>query len=207
MKKYFFLVGLTITLIATSCTTSKKYGNNNDIYTRGRVANRKVPSGKVEETTKPNSKERKETQITKANTGRKAEISKREDIVSTAQQYVGVPYKYAGKSPSEGFDCSGFVNYVYNTLGLDLRGPSSELARLGEDKDQEDLQPGDLVFFGNEERVNHVGIVTQNDQGKTQFIHSATSKGIRQDELNTSDYWKGKYLFGKNVLSQMLKEL
>ena len=93
------------------------------------------------------------------------------EIVSLAQQYLGVPYVYGGSSPS-GFDCSGFTMYVFSQLGIKLpHGATSQLS-YGASVSRSELQPGDLVFFQDYGAVaSHVGIYIGGDQ----FIHASSS--------------------------------
>ena len=93
------------------------------------------------------------------------------EIVSLAQQYLGVPYVYGGSS-SSGFDCSGFTMYVFSQLGIKLpHGATSQLS-YGASVSRSELQPGDLVFFQDYGAVaSHVGIYIGGDQ----FIHASSS--------------------------------
>ena len=93
------------------------------------------------------------------------------EIVSLAQQYLGVPYVYGGSS-SSGFDCSGFTMYVFSQLGVKLpHGATSQLS-YGASVSRSELQPGDLVFFQDYGAVaSHVGIYIGGDQ----FIHASSS--------------------------------
>lgn len=100
-------------------------------------------------------------------------------IISMAMQYMGVPYVYGGSSPS-GFDCSGFVQYVYRMVGIDLPRTADVQYEVGTPVSKEELQPGDLVFFaGDYVNVSHVGIYMQNGE----FIHASSSQGIAVDSL------------------------
>ncbi len=91
-------------------------------------------------------------------------------VVFTALRYLGVPYLWAGENPETGFDCSGLVKYVFALHGVDLPHYSGAQFQLGINVDNiEDLQPGDLVFFGNP--VHHVGIY----MGSGYFIHAPQS--------------------------------
>lgn len=87
-------------------------------------------------------------------------------IVETALKYLGVPYQWGGENPKTGFDCSGLVRYVFLQHGIDLPHYSGYQYRMGKPVDPDDLQPGDLVFFGNP--VHHVGIYI----GNGYFIHA-----------------------------------
>ena len=93
------------------------------------------------------------------------------EIVSLAQQYLGVPYVYGGSSPS-GFDCSGFTMYIFAQVGVKLpHGATSQLS-YGASVSRSELQPGDLVFFQDYGAVaSHVGIYIGGDQ----FIHASSS--------------------------------
>ena len=123
------------------------------------------------------------------------------DVIRNAMGALGVPYRRGGTSAETGFDCSGFANFIYNQYGFKTAGPSHELALMGVPKDRQQLQAGDLVFFGNEERISHVGIVTSGANGRIGFIHSSTSGGIRTDEVVGNEYWEKRYLFGRDLIS------
>ncbi len=114
-----------------------------------------------------------------------------EKIVETARQYLGCAYVYGGMSPS-GFDCSGFVNYVYAECGYDnLQRVADDIAREGQWVAKEDLQPGDIVCFHNagSSYIGHVGIYI----GNGEFIHASTTKtGVIISSLD-SDWYVARY--------------
>lgn len=78
-------------------------------------------------------------------------------VVDTARQYMGTPYVYGGRSPS-GFDCSGFTSYVYEQMGVSLNRTAGGQLQNGYYVSLEEMQPGDLVFFGSSSYISHVGI-------------------------------------------------
>jgi len=86
-------------------------------------------------------------------------------VVGIAMQYLGVPYKWGGSSPSTGFDCSGFVMFVYSQVGVSLPHSTYALWGMGAPVGRGQLQPGDLVFFSG---LGHMGIYV----GGGQFIHA-----------------------------------
>ena len=99
------------------------------------------------------------------------------DVVSIAMEYLGSPYVWAGASPS-GFDCSGFVMYVYKKVGVSLPHSSRMQYGVGQPVSRGDLRPGDLVFFFSP--ISHVGIYI----GDGKMIHAAgTGKNVRIDSL------------------------
>ncbi len=100
-------------------------------------------------------------------------------ILTTAMHYMGVPYVYGGASPS-GFDCSGFVQYVFAQSGISLPRTADVQYYAGIPVNKSDLQPGDLVFFaGDYTNISHVGIYV----GNGDFVHASTEYGIAIDSL------------------------
>jgi hypothetical protein len=115
----------------------------------------------------------------------------REAIVQRAESYLGIPYRWGGVSPEDGFDCSGLTMAVYDLVGLKLPRSSRGQFAVGRPVRRRDLRRGDLVFFrtGGTSRVTHVGIFT----GKGEFIHApGRAKTIRRDSLD-SEYFERRY--------------
>ena len=113
------------------------------------------------------------------------------DIINTARDYTGTPYKYGGTTRS-GMDCSGLVTVAFNSANLKLPRVSSDMAKVGREVSMRDLRPGDLVFFitGKEDKISHVGIVTDvKSKNEIYFIHAADS-GVKEDNLFTKYYQK-----------------
>lgn len=119
-----------------------------------------------------------------------------ETIVATAKQYMGSPYVYGGMSPS-GFDCSGFVNYVYKLCGYSMsRVASSIYNNNGTYVEKANLQLGDLVFFAsNSSSIGHVGIYI----GNGQFIHSSSGAGCVVISDLSSSYYLKNYVGAKRI--------
>lgn len=118
-----------------------------------------------------------------------------ETIVSTAMQYQGVPYKWGGTSP-KGFDCSGFVQYIYLQNGKSLPRTADKQFEMGKPVGVKDLQPGDVVFFTTYEKgPSHCGIY----YGQGKFVHASSSHGVTVSLL-TDSYWKTKYLGARRLL-------
>ncbi|MHB1000423.1 MAG: C40 family peptidase [Armatimonadota bacterium] len=112
------------------------------------------------------------------------------DVVRVALSYRGARYSRGGMS-SRGFDCSGFVKYVYAKKGIKLPHSSSAQFNCGKSVSRSELSPGDLVFFSGTYRrgISHVGMYI----GGNQFIHASTSRGgVRVDDLNGA-YYRRKY--------------
>jgi peptidoglycan endopeptidase LytE len=112
-------------------------------------------------------------------------------VIQMASNYLGVPYVWGGTTPN-GFDCSGFVRYVYQQTGIELPRTSRDMySSVG--TSVTDLKPGDLVFFANFAKIDHVGIYI----GNNQFI-SAANKGVKIDSLGSQ--WGNKYVGAKRVV-------
>lgn len=122
--------------------------------------------------------------------------SKVSDIIKTAKSYMGTPYVFGGTTP-KGFDCSGYLQYVFQKQGISIPRTADEQYKLGlRTKSTKELVPGDLVFFETYEKgASHCGIYL----GKDEFIHASTSKGVRIDALS-NDYWKPRFLGGKHIV-------
>lgn len=108
-----------------------------------------------------------------------------------AMSLYDTPYQYGGASRVNGFDCSGFVQFVFqNSLGLQLPRTSTEMSRVGTPMESDQLKPGDLVFFNTSHKANsHVGIYI----GENRFVHSPKSgKAIIITSLNNR-YWNARY--------------
>ena len=88
-----------------------------------------------------------------------------QQVLAYAYQFEGYPYVWGGSSPSTGFDCSGFVQYVYAHFGINLPRTTFEQVNCGTPVSLNNIKPGDLVFeFGSSEGPNHVGIYIGNGQ-------------------------------------------
>jgi cell wall-associated NlpC family hydrolase len=125
---------------------------------------------------------------------------KADAIISYAKTFLGVPYRYGGTTPS-GFDCSGFINYIFGNFGFSLVRTSYGLADLGETISLSDIQPGDLMFFkgsnANSSSVGHVAMVIEVLPNDIKFIHSANG-GVRIDNLKTK-YYIQRYVKSKRL--------
>ena len=121
------------------------------------------------------------------------------DVLGTAGEYDGVPYTWGGNTPQEGFDCSGFVRYVFDRHGIRLPRVSRDQRWAGRAVPPQvsALLPGDLMFYaGSDGVVNHVAIYA----GGNRIIHSSSSgRGVRWDDLSTR---RGRYYATRMVAAR-----
>lgn len=118
-------------------------------------------------------------------------------VLEFAQQFIGTRYRSGGSSPN-GFDCSGYVRYVFNNFGINLVHTAAGQYKAGTVIKKEELTPGDLVFFNTGGYgINHSGIYIGNDQ----FIHASSSRGIRIDSM-LDNYWSPRYRGANRILPQ-----
>ena len=116
-------------------------------------------------------------------------------LSGTALALRGAPYRNGGIDPS-GFDCSGFVRYVYEQHGVAVPRQVRDQFRIGKDVQRDDLEPGDLVFFSTvAPGASHVGIVIGGDQ----FVHAPSEKGVVRVESLGAQYWASRYIGAKRV--------
>lgn len=126
-----------------------------------------------------------------------------EGILERGFQLVGTPYRFGGESVSTGFDCSGFVSYLFREkAGIQLPRSTRELINLDAPLiARNELKPGDILFFNHRGRgrVSHTAIYIGDDR----FIHSASrrSGGVRVDSLDDG-YWRASFMKAKRVLAQ-----
>jgi NlpC/P60 family/S-layer homology domain len=122
-------------------------------------------------------------------------------ILPASKKYIGVPYRWGGTTAT-GFDCSGFIQNVFKTIGIQVPRTTSDMYRTGTAVKKENLRVGDLVFFNTSGKgVSHAGIYI----GENKFIHASSSKGVTISSLNDPYYWSKKYIGARRVLSYQLE--
>lgn len=118
-----------------------------------------------------------------------ASVTKVDELIIEAKKYIGTPYVWGGSTPS-GFDCSGFLNYVYTKVGISI--PRTVATIWGATREVSTPQKGDLVFFETTTGPSHAGIYI----GDNKFIHAGSSTGVTITDINNT-YWKPRYLGAK----------
>ena len=118
-----------------------------------------------------------------------------ESVVRTAMDLLGIPYRNGGSDPS-GFDCSGFVQYVFARHGAALPREVHDQYRVGRDVDLKDVRAGDLLFFETVSRgASHVGMAL----GDGRFVHAPSTRGVVRVEPYTANYWARRFVGARRV--------
>jgi cell wall-associated NlpC family hydrolase len=116
-------------------------------------------------------------------------------LLATALSYRGIPYRNGGSDPS-GFDCSGFVQWVFAQQGRKLPREVRDQYQIGKEIDRDEVQPGDLVFFETVSRgASHVGIALGGDE----FIHAPSSRGVVRIEKYSIAYWDSRWVGARRL--------
>jgi cell wall-associated NlpC family hydrolase len=113
----------------------------------------------------------------------------REELVDFAESLIGVKYKYGSMIKENGFDCSGFINYVFNHFKISVPRITVDFTNAGKEIPVKYSKPGDLILFTGSDAqsgiVGHMGIVTENNNGDLKFIHASTSRGVMISGMNS----------------------
>ena len=107
-------------------------------------------------------------------------------VINQARQFLGGKYSWGGSSPNSGFDCSGLIKYVFNSVGIDLPRTATQQGKVGQEINLQQAQPGDIIWFGskNSPSGQHIGLISRIDNGQIYIIDAAGKKlGIVERQL------------------------
>lgn len=124
-----------------------------------------------------------------------------DSIIMFAKAYMGTKYKYANCEPKKGFDCSGFVFYVFNHFGIKVPRASMAYEKLGKKIPVDSCRKGDVIVFTGTKpknrRPGHVGIIISEKNEEIRFIHSSSGKknnGVVVTNYSNSAYYKSRFI-------------
>ncbi len=124
-----------------------------------------------------------------------------DSVISFGKKFLGLRYKYGGTTPL-GFDCSGYVSYLFHKFGYTLPHSSSEMSAVGQKIDIKQAQAGDLICFKGRStkssRVGHVALIIQADSGQITMMHSC-HRGVLIEKYNNSAYYKARFMMCRRV--------
>ncbi len=178
MKSLFPILTLSLFLILESCSSSRKTTTRptNDTEIKSRVVIRnKVPSRVID------------TKNVSA-----------DELVTFAESLQGVPYKYGSSDAKKGFDCSGFISYVFNHYKIAVPRSSVDFTSTGKEVSIKECRRGDIILFtgsdANSGVVGHMGIITKNSDKHIIFIHSASGGGKGVMLSGMSEYFVTRFV-------------
>lgn len=124
----------------------------------------------------------------------------RSTVVSNAMKYINTPYKYGGITPA-GFDCSGFINFLYGPYVSNLPRRSQDFVRYGKKVDYKDLKPGDLLLFATtpgSDKITHVSLYI----GKGKVIHAISDGKLTGIQISDASqgYWNKALRYARRIL-------
>ena len=126
------------------------------------------------------------------------ETDQPDSLVAFAKTLIGVPYLYACTDPQKGFDCSGFVTYVFNHFNIAIPRSSVDFTNYGREIDLEKARPGDLILFTGTDSsdlvVGHMGIVESTKDDTLRFIHSTSGKAKGVVISPLGDHYKRRFV-------------
>ncbi len=121
-----------------------------------------------------------------------------ESLIEFAKSMLGIPYRYATSNPKVGFDCSGFVSYVFSNFGFKVPRSSREFSYAGKETSLENAKVGDvLIFTGSNSRIRrigHVGIVYSIDENGIKFIHASSGKAHQVTITDLDGHYKARFM-------------
>lgn len=128
-----------------------------------------------------------------------------DELVNFAQTLIGTPYVYASTNPKVGFDCSGFITYVFNHFDISVPRSSIDFTGVGKEVPVADAKRGDIILFTGtnpqEKFVGHMGIVVSNTD-TLRFIHSTSGKAMSVTITPLNSYYMGRFVKTIRVFPQ-----
>ena len=121
-----------------------------------------------------------------------------DSLVAFGKSLVGTPYLYASSDPANGFDCSGFITYVFNHFGIAVPRSSVHFTDMGIEIPTDFASPGDLILFTGTDStiriVGHMGIVESNERGNLLFLHSTSGKAYGVVISPLKGYYEARFV-------------
>ncbi len=132
-----------------------------------------------------------------------------EDVIKFAETLIGTPYVYGSTDPKVGFDCSGFITYVFNNFKIKVPRSSIQFTNIGKTVPIENAKRGDIVLFTdpdydntNSTEVGHMGLIISNEEGIINFIHSTSGKAMSVAVTPLSEHYKKRFVRVGRIFSQ-----
>lgn len=121
-----------------------------------------------------------------------------DELVGFAETLQGIPYKYGSTDPRIGFDCSGFISYVFNHFGISVPRSSREFTHIEKEINLREAKRGDIILFTGTDStkrvVGHMGIITSDKGQSHEFIHSTSGKAYSVTKTPLNRYYQGRFV-------------
>lgn len=189
IKKFFCIAVCSCFLLLQSCSTSR---NTNKINSPGEIRSTVVIKKKV------------------APVKIDVKNADADEVVSFAETLKGVPYKYGSMIKEQGFDCSGFVNYVFNHFKISVPRTTVQFTNAGMEVSIKESRRGDIILFtGSDAKsgvVGHMGFVTKNARQHFEFIHAASGNGVGVIVSELNSYFIPRFVKVIRIFPDELKK-
>lgn len=124
--------------------------------------------------------------------------TKPEQLMQFAEQQIGVRYVYGSDDPKVGFDCSGFITYVFNHFNIQVPRSSVEFTSVGQTVPVTEARRGDIILFTGTDsmsnEIGHMGLITENNNGTIKFIHSTSGRQMGVTITVLDDYYRSRFM-------------
>jgi len=121
-----------------------------------------------------------------------------DEMVDFAETLEGIPYKYGSTNPKIGFDCSGFISYVFNHFGISVPRSSIGFTHLEKEIKLREAKRGDIILFTGTDStrrvVGHMGIITSDKEQNHEFIHSTSGRAYSVTKTPLNRYYQGRFV-------------
>jgi len=129
-----------------------------------------------------------------------------EELVDYAESLTGIPYKYGSADPRQGFDCSGFITYVFNHFKIAVPRSSVDFTHVKKEVQLRDAKRADLILFtgtdSTDREVGHMGIITSLPGEEIKFIHSTSGKAYSVTSTPLNPYYQGRFVKALRIFNQ-----
>lgn len=129
-----------------------------------------------------------------------------DSVVGFAKTLEGTPYVYASTNPAVGFDCSGFITYVFNHFKIAVPRSSVDFTNVGKTVEPAEAKAGDLILFtgtdSTERVIGHMGLVISNNAGELEFIHSSSGKAMGVTVTPLNQYYRSRFVRVARIFPQ-----
>ena len=128
------------------------------------------------------------------------------DLITFAQSLQGITYKYGSIDPNQGFDCSGFITYVFNHHGISVPRSSRDFTNVESEVELRQSKAGDLILFTGTDstvrEVGHMGIITENNGSEINFVHSTSGKAYGVTITPLNPYYQGRFVKALRIFKE-----